>query len=102
MFGRFTALKGKTKRDHLDYTVSPRLIFALRERLEEEGLGDSAQAENLDRAILMNREYIMEEMKQLFLQMDRTQISRTTDPRFWWWRIDDERVVAEVSERIGC
>ena len=82
-------------------TISTRMIFALRERLEEEGLSKSLQAENLDRAIVQNREFVLKEMQPLFRQMDRSNIDRSTDHRFWWWRLDDERVFQEVSARLS-
>ena len=80
--------------------TSPRMMFALRERLEEEGLGSSPQAKNLDQAFIANRDVILEEIGPLFQQIDKSKVSRTCDPRFWWWNLDDERVVAEISRRL--
>ncbi len=84
----------------LNYTVSPRMMFALREKLEEEGLGNSPQAETLERAFITNRRYILEEMGPLFRQMDKSRVSRTANPNFWWWKLDDEKVVAAVSRQF--
>jgi hypothetical protein len=83
-----------------EYTVGPRMMFALRERLEEEGLGQTPQARNLERAFLTNREYILEELQPLFSQLDKNRISRSPNPRYWWWRIDDEAIVREMTTKL--
>lgn len=84
-----------------DYSISPRMMFALRERLEEEGLGNSPQALNLDRAFIYNRDYILEELGPLFRQIDKSRSLRTENPRYWWWKLDDAKLVADMARRLG-
>ncbi|MBI3037599.1 hypothetical protein HYY75_00925 [bacterium] len=85
----------------INFTKSPRMMFALRERLEEEGLGESRQARLLDHSFLKNRDYIIESLAPLFHHMDKNRIPRSLDPRFWWWHLDDERVYESISERFN-
>lgn len=88
-------------RTPIDSRVSPRMMFALREQLEEEGLGSSLQAQKLDRTFLSCRQFFLEEMRPLFLQMDKSNVARTTNPRFWWWNLDNEKMIEEISLRLG-
>jgi hypothetical protein len=101
MFAWFNSeLSAHPRAEPVTGTVSARMIFALRERLEEEGLGKSLQALNLDRAIVQNRDFVLQEMKPLFQHLDKNNIDRSIDHRFWWWRLDDEGVFSEACSRL--
>mgnify|MGYP001605530566 CR=1 FL=1 len=88
------------KNPGIDYLSGPRMYFALREKLEQDGLGRSRQARSLEMSFLSNRKYLLSELGPLFVALDKKGIPRTSNPHFWWWYLDSERVVTIDKRRL--
>lgn len=89
------------KDEPVDFLAGPRMFFALREKLQEDGLGYSQQARSLEMSFLRNREYMLEELSPLFRALDQAGIPRTYNPEYWWWYLDDDQVVERATRRLS-
>lgn len=76
-------------------------MLAIRDQLEDEGLGGSPAAVTLDRALLLHREVIIDELGPYFADLDRAGQPRTIDMERWWWYLDRPAVVHRASVRMG-
>ena len=84
----------------VDFLAGPRMFFALREKLQEDGLGYSQQAKSLEYSFLRNRDYMLRELAPLFRALDSAGMPRTHNPDYWWWFLDDDKVVERASRRL--
>ena len=89
------------KDEQIDFLAGPRMFFALREKLQEDGLGYSPQARSLEQSFLRNREYMLQELGPLFRALDQAGVPRTRNQEYWWWYLDDDQVVERAARRLS-